>query len=132
MPGLLKMLTAMGFGMLAWVVASVFSGGLSIFGQNVSTSDWWESGAGFLCLPAALLMAGSAILMLCRSRYGRPAHIAGWVAINMAVFIGIKRIGIHSSMFIPAMSFNAALIVGISLYLYLSKSIRNYFLAVTD
>jgi hypothetical protein len=130
MPRILKMLTAMGFFSLVWVAASI-ANGVNFFGKHVDASSWWGSGAGYYCLIAALIMSGSSLLMLYRSRYGRPAHIAGWLAVTTTAVLGAYLAGVPYPSFMSSIMGNVALTGCIAIYLYLSKSTKNYFRGVT-
>ena len=126
MPGILKILTAMGFFPLVWVVASL-ANDVNVFGKQISAPNWWESGAGYYCLFVALIMGGSSILMLYRSRYGRLAHIVGWLTMTTAAVFGAYLAKVPYSSFMPPIMGNVALTGCIALYLYLSKSTKDYF-----
>lgn len=127
MPAFLKMLTAMGFGVLAWVVAGTFQNGISVYGLHMSTRDWWASGAGVFCLLIGLVMSGSAVLMLRRSRYARPIYILGWIGISTSVLF-VTHVT-NSAPEMPAFVSNMVLTLLIALYLNWSRPVRDYFRA---
>ena len=132
MPKYLKMLTAMGFAVLAGVAATMLPSGVAVYGRHVTTSDWWGSGAGLFLLCVGLIMSSSAVLMLKRSRYGRPTHIFGWAAISISGLLANYVAKGDFVVAIPAFGVSMVLTALIALYLYGNKNVRDYFHAATE
>ena len=132
MPSFLKVLTLMGFGVFVWVVTTMFQSGIAVFGRQLSTSEWWTSGAGLFCSVVGLILGGASVLMLNRSYYGRPAHILGWIGVSVTVpFVTFVT---KSDQSFTAQTFWSylALTALIALYLYRNKAVQNYFRAPTN
>jgi hypothetical protein len=125
MPGILKMLTAVGFCTLIWVAASL--NGVSNFGEHVNASTWWGSGAGYCMLIAAIVMSGASVLMIRRSKYGRPVYIVGWLILGAVAFIGALVAKIPYDAYWPSLAGHFAMTACVALYLYLSKAVKLYF-----
>ena len=128
MPPLLKLLTASAFVVLLFVVGSAFrNSGIEVFGRQVSSANWWSSGAGLVTLIAGAILAASAILMLSRSRYGRPTYILGWVALDISILLISRITGTEVATAIPALISNVVITGVLGAYLYKSKAISHYF-----
>jgi len=127
MPRWLKLLTIAGLAAVVLALSKPFSG-VGIFGEHISPLTWWRSGAGLAFTLSALIMGYSAILFLRRSQKGRIAHVVGWITMTLGAYIGVHLEHLNPVMLNPGLAFNAALTVGIALYLYLSKAVRLYFI----
>lgn len=128
MPPLLQLLTASTLTVPALVMYSVVPGvSITILDQQVSLSQWWTSGAGLILLIVGFLTVFSAVLMLLRSRYGRPAYIVSWIIINLSGGCVVNLLGIKSANLTPIVAGNLALTIIIALYLYKNAAVKNYF-----
>ena len=128
MPRLLKLLTASTLALIVFLVGSVLPhGSISAFGRQMSTTEWWASGAGAITVLAAVLPIASAALMLKRSRYGRPAYVLGWVVLSLATPVLVAVTKGNAAGAAPSMIFSLVVTVLIALYLYRSKAVRGYF-----
>lgn len=128
MPLLLKLLTATTLVVPMFCVTSLFpSRSINVFGRQMSAWEWWSSGAGLVTIVIGGLVAAAALLMLKRSRHGRPMYIAGWVAISASVPLVAYLTGGRPSGEIASLISNLVLTVSISIYLYKSRAVREYF-----
>lgn len=126
MPGLLKVLTLLGIFSILWVLITAFSG-VNVMGHYITAAVWWESGAGVLCLFAALIMNASAILLLRRSRYGRTLHIIGWIAIILVSVFSFYLVKAIPKFLMLETIFNFVIILCIGLYLFFNRKVNSYF-----
>jgi hypothetical protein len=131
MPSMLKLITASVLGALISVITTMLpnssAGVFGLFDRHVTTSVWWESGAGTIVLILATLFCVSAILMLRRSRYGRPVYILALIAMSVSIPFVARVIGMSVSEWRFSLVANLAWTVVLSLYLYLNTTVRNYF-----
>ena len=132
MPLLLKLLTAASFVVPIFCAASLFPhDSIDVFGQQMTASEWWLSGAGLITLVASFVMLAAAFLMLRRSPYGRPTYILGGLVISLsAPFISILT-GIGFQAEVPSLISDLVVTAFIGLYLYRSSAVRNYFATET-
>jgi hypothetical protein len=126
MPGILKMVTVLGFFTLVWVATSLVNG-VDVFGKHVDTATWWAEGAGYCCLFAALIASWSSILMIMRSRYGRPVCIVGWLAIAASSLLGAYIAEVPYVSYMPGIVSSLIMTACVAGYLYLSKRTKTYF-----
>lgn len=69
MPWPLKLMTLSAFSVVGFVVGSVVTTSpIMVFGQPVTASEWWRSGAGILTVGIAVIGSAAGVLMLRRSR----------------------------------------------------------------
>jgi len=128
MPLLLKLLTAVTLVVPAFCVTSLFPHqSIRVFGQLMTATEWWSSGAGFVTLVIAGLMLGAALLMLRRSRSGRLMYILALILTSFSAplityLVPTDTPGAMSSLFA-----NLVLTVFVGTYLYKSRSAQNYF-----
>jgi uncharacterized membrane protein len=127
MPRWLKLLTIAGLAVVILALSKPFSG-VGVFGEQISPSTWWGSGAGLAFTLPALIMGYSAILFLRRSQKGRIAHVVGWITMTLGAYIGVHLEHLNPVMLNQGIAFNMAITVGVVLYLYLSKAVKLYFL----
>lgn len=133
MPILLKLFTASALVVLLFVLETMLPhGSVRVFDRQVTTSEWWASGAGPSMLIVAGLFCSSAVYMLRRSRYGRPTYILALIALFISVpyVAGVTGNGVAT---VSKSSLIADLLttLGIAVYLYLSRGTRNYFRSPT-
>jgi uncharacterized membrane protein len=126
MPRWLKLLTMVGFAVLVMALSKPLSG-VGVFGESINPSTWWGSGAGVAFTLPALVMGFSAILFLRRSQKGRITHIVGWITMTLGAYIGAHLEHLNPVMLNQGMAFNAIVISGIAIYLYLNKKVKLYF-----
>jgi hypothetical protein len=128
MPTVLKLLTAVGFGVLLMVLSTMRPHSMvRVFDRSVTASEWWASGAGPFMLIVAGLFCASAVMMLNRFKHARLAYIVALIALSIsAPFVaGVTRVG--ETAVNPGIIPNLLLTLAIALYLYLSKGARQYF-----
>lgn len=129
MPGFLKFLTGMAAICALSAILSILPGYIDIFGQRISTSEWWSNGSGSVFAVSLVPIFCSGILMLKRSVYGRVMHIAGWISAD----IGVLMVAIINSVKVPQtlaymyVAFAIASTIVFAGYLYFSKRARAYF-----
>lgn len=129
MPAFLKFLTGMAAVCVLSVILSILPGYIDIFGQHVSTSEWWSNGSGSVFAVSLVPIFCSWILMLKRSVYGRVMHIAGWIS----AYIGVLMVAIINNVKVPQTlaymyaAFAIASVIVFAGYLYFSKRARAYF-----
>ncbi|HUW97560.1 MAG TPA: hypothetical protein VMV40_01795 [Acidiferrobacter sp.] len=127
MPPLLKLLTSVAIVVPVFCVVSMFPReSIEVFGRQMSTSEWWSSGAGLTTLVVGGFMLAAAILMLRRSRYGRPAYILGWIALNLSAPLVAHLTGTEFPGEMPSLMFAILLAVLISVYFYKSSAVHFY------
>lgn len=130
MPPLLKLLTAMTVGVPIFCIASMFPHqSIGVFGQQITVSEWWSSGAGLTTLVVGVLMLAAGLLMLRRSRYGRPAFILGLIAVSLSAPLISYLTESDFPAKVPSLLSNLVVTVLIGLYLYKSRTIQSYFVA---
>ena len=128
MPLILKLLTAATLVVPVICLVSLFpSQSINIFGRQMTTREWWSSGAGVVMVAVGALIVVAALLMLRRSRYGRPTYVAGWLAMSASVPVVAHLTGTHPSTELASLIWNLVLTVSIGLYLYNSSAARDYF-----
>ena len=131
MPSMLKLITASVLGALISVITTMLpnrSGGVfGLFDRHVTTSVWWESGVGTIVWILATLFCVSSILMIRRSRYGRPVYILALIAMSVSIPFVASVIGMSASEVRFWLIANFVWTVFVSLYLYLNTAVRNYF-----
>lgn len=128
MPALLKLLTAVVIVPPLFCVASLSStGSISVFGRQMTASAWWSSGAAVVTLIVSGLMVAAGLLLLGRSRYGRPTYVLGWIAVSMSAPLIAFLVGRDPPNGVPSLIFDLVLTVFIGLYLYKSDGVRSYF-----
>jgi len=131
MPSMLKLITASVLGALISVITTMLpnssAGVFGLFDRHVTTSVWWDSGAGKIVAVLAILFCVSAILMLRRSRYGRPVYIVALIAMSVSIPFIASVIGMSDSEWRFLLIANFVWTVVLSLYLYLNTAVRNYF-----
>jgi hypothetical protein len=128
MPRWLKLFTISGFAAVALVLLKPFSG-VGVFGEHINLSTWWVSGAGLAFTLPALMMGYSSILFLRRSQKGRIAYVVAWITMTLGAYMGVHLEHLNAVMLNSGLAFNAALTVGIVIYLYLNKAVRQYFIS---
>jgi hypothetical protein len=135
MPNFLKLITASVVGLLLSVITTVplnsSAGVFGLFDRHVTTSIWWSSGAGTIVLIVATLFCASAVLMLGRSRYGRPTYIAALVAMSVSSPFVADVVGVSAAEQRIFLIANLVWTVVLSLYLYFDTAVRNYFRSVS-
>jgi hypothetical protein len=131
MPSMLKLITASVLGTLISVITTMLpnssAGVFGLFDRHVTTSVWWESGAGTNVGILATLFCVSSILMIRRSRYGRPVYILALIAMSVSIPFVASVIGMNASEWRCWLIANVVWTVVLSLYLYLDTAVRNYF-----
>lgn len=129
MPGFLKFLTSMAIICVLSVVLSILPGDIDIFGQHISTSDWWSNGSGFIFAISLIPIFCSGLLILKRARYSRIVHIIGWVFAD----IGVLAVAVINHVTMPMdieyvyVGFSIVSIIVFAAYLYFNKRVRVYF-----
>lgn len=130
MPPLLKLLTAVTVGVPIFCITSMFPHqSIGVFGRQMTASEWWSSGAGLTTLVVGCLMLAAGLLMLRRSRYGRPVYILGLIAISLAEPLIAYLTESDFRAEAPSLFSDLVFTVLIGLYLYKSRAIQNYFVA---
>lgn len=128
MPWLLKLMTLSAFSVLGFVVGSVVTTSpIMVFGQPVTVSEWWSSGAGILTVGIAIVGGAAGVLMLMRSRYGRPVYILTWAMASASIPLIAELTGKGIAGSLPAAAFDSVLTLGIAIYLSKSQAIQSYF-----
>jgi len=128
MPWLLRLLTMGGLFVVGWTAASMLPDrAIDVAGQPVSTSEWWASGAGPLALFVGLMMGVGAILMLKRSRYGRPTYVSAWLAMSISIPFVVHLSGGDPTRSMTALISNVVITALIAVYLYGRRAVRDYF-----
>lgn len=130
MPPLLKWLTAMTIVVPVIAVATMFpQQSIGVFGRQMTASEWWSSGAGLTTLVVGGLMLAAGLLMLRRSRYGRPAYLLGLIVLNLSAPLIAYLTGSDFPAEVSSLIFDLVFTVLIGLYLYKSRAVQNYFAA---
>lgn len=76
MPGILKWLTALCLVPPLFVVGTLIPNGtIRVDGRLMANSDWWACGAGATVVVVAIMTAVAALLLVHRSKYGRPVFL---------------------------------------------------------
>ena len=128
MPKVLMLLTLGAVIVVAFVIRTLVpDDSINAFGREISTSDWWSSGAGAVGLMVGLTLSVAAVMMLRRASGGRLVYVTGWVGISVSAPIIAKLTGTNSSAQLPPLIANLAITIGIFIYLYVSKDVRSYF-----
>lgn len=128
MPWLLKLMTLSAFSVLVFVIGSaVTTSPMMVFGEPVTASEWWRSGAGILTVGIAVIGSTAGVLILRRSRYGRPTYILTWAAATASLPLVAELTGKGVAGSLPAAVFDLIVTVSIALYLHKSKAIQSYF-----
>jgi len=128
MPWLLKLMTISAFSVLGFVVGSVVTTSpIMVFGQPVTVSEWWSSGAGILTVTIAIIGGAAGVLMLRRSRFGRSAYILTWAVASASIPLIAALTGKGIAGSLPAAIFDLAVTVAIAIYLHKNQAIQSYF-----
>ena len=128
MPWPLRILTAGGIAILFFVVGSMRpNSSINVFGQPVTTAQWWDSGAGLFSLTVGLLICIATVMMLGRSRYGRLVYILTWIVISLSVPFTAGALGGASSHILSISISNVVLTLLIAFYLYMNAAVKIYF-----
>ena len=128
MPVLLKLLTIGGIVILFFVIGSMIPySSTDVFGQPVTTVQWWSSGAGPFSLVVGLLISMAIVMMLLRSRYGRPAYILSWTVLSLSVPFTANALGSSSSHILAISISNVMFTLVMSFYLYASATVSHFF-----
>ena len=128
MPLALKILTASALSMLLVIVSTLLPGSpIDVFGREMTHAEWWATGAGLVTVLVGVSSIAAAVLMLKRSRYGRPAYMVASAAMSVSVLLIAAVAGANVVRWIPATLANVLLTLMIALYLYLSKGSSVYF-----
>jgi hypothetical protein len=106
---------------------AVTTGPVLVFGQRMTSFEWWTSGAGLALLPAAAIGCAAAILMIRRSRYGRPAYILMLVAAYLSSPVVAHLVGTGIATARPTLVAGLVVCVIASVYLYRSRAVDHYF-----
>ncbi len=128
MPVFLKLLTASTVAAVAFSIESLLPGGsLAVFGKVISASEWWSSGAGYISALTAVLFIASALLMLARSRLGRPLYLIGWLGLSVSIPTFAIIVKGTSAGTLPSMIINLFATALIAFYLYKNRAVKDYF-----
>lgn len=129
MPPLLKLLTTIVVGVPIFCIATAFPHqSISVFGRQMTSSEWWSSGTGPTTLVVGGVMVFAALLMLRRSRYGRLAYLLGLMVLSLSEPVIAYFTGSSFSAEIPPTIFDLLFTALIGLYLYKSGAVQNYFM----
>jgi hypothetical protein len=126
MPRLLKFLTAHALAMSVSFIFSVIP--VVSFGigyKSVSYAEWWSSGVGIFASIMGILLPTAGYLFLKRDRYARIVYVGSMVFISLFQF---ARVGLNYHSIISFILI-LPLIGLISAYLFLSKSVKLYFVS---
>lgn len=133
MPRLLKLLTAAAaIPPIVCIGSMIPHRSIGVFGRNMTTSQWWDSGAGLATLFASCLIIAAALLMLKRSRHGRPVYILAWVTMTLIVPLTARLVRADFATAVPSLVSNLVLTGVIGVYLYKSAAVKRYFGARPD
>jgi hypothetical protein len=138
MPAGLKWLTLLSMLAVPLTLVTTVFGRVFVDGHEVPRLQWWVSGAGAVSLVGAFLVLGAAILVLRRSRYGRPALVLCWISAELLELAAPKCLGLGpsspSSLKAPGrvvrLGVQVVIPIGILIYLYGNRAVRSYFLVV--
>ncbi|QWT21145.1 hypothetical protein KPL74_03815 [Bacillus sp. NP157] len=132
MPRILRLLTLGGLAGCLIPLSQMLSGGVDVFGQTIRPGILWQSGLAAILIPSAIALGVSSVQFLLRSRNGRSVHVAGWVLMATAVYVGPRLLHIDVPLSVPTSLFVALLTAAIAGYLYLSKDVVSYFSASVE
>ena len=128
MPAILKLLTAVVAISLVFCIGSTNPHwSINVFGRQTTSSEWWVSGAGLATSIVSCLMLLSAILMLRRRRWGRQVYIFSWIVLSLLIPIVALLEGVGFYVAAPSLLSNLVLTALVSVYLYKSNAVENYF-----
>lgn len=132
MPTVVRLFTIASLCVVVFALATMFTHTSIQFGdRRITSTAWWNIGAGPFMLIVALLMVASAVMMLRRSRYARLAHIVAWIALTISIPFVAGVTGAKVAASKPSLIINGLLTLAMALYLYLSKATRTYFRSST-
>jgi hypothetical protein len=130
MPTLLKFLTAHALAMSAalFSVIPVFSFGIG--NKPVSYAEWWSSGAGISASIIGIVLPISGYMLLDRNKHARIVYIG---SIVFSCFLcPLLIFGLHDVFTMSNISVVASTICIFSVYLYLNKSVKSYFVSSSE
>lgn len=132
MPILLKLMTISAFGILGFVVGSLITNSpIMVFGQPVSVSEWWGSGAGPLTVVIAFVGGAAGLLMLTRSSYGRPAYLLTWLLATTSIPVIAILTGKDVMGSLAPAVFDLLVTIALGIYMYRNSSVRRYFVGTS-
>jgi len=92
MPSLLKFLTAHAFACFAFFVGSLIpQTPFSIYGHQVSYSEWWTSGAGPLAVFLGVALPICGYMFLLRKADARAAYLASVAIVLICSYVVLRR-----------------------------------------
>jgi hypothetical protein len=128
MPFLLKLIVLSSVSAAVFLIGTVVTTApILVFGQRMTSSEWWASGAGLALLPAAVIGCAAAILMMRRSRYGRPVYILTLVAAYLSGPVVAHLAGKGIGTALPTLVAGLVVCIVASVYLYRSRAVDHYF-----
>jgi len=131
MPGLLKLIVVSGFLFPLFVITSIIHSSVNVFGHDLPEETWWISGGDPFTVVIGSLMWSAAIQLLKRSIIGVPIYVAAWILMTISIPIVAIRLSLMSEEAMFSLTSNLIIVVILAVYLYRSKSVRNYFHAAT-
>jgi hypothetical protein len=128
MPAILKLLT-LGFLVVLFFLVKTAIGGqlIIVFNREIPVHQWWSRGFGTINCVVALFLVAADILMLRRSRYGRPIYVASWVIMSLGLSYCVYQLKLNSVSARSSVIGNWVLTVIIGVYLYTGTGVKNYF-----
>jgi hypothetical protein len=124
MPLVLKFLTIHALGSAILLIVSVIPhDSFSIDGTHVSYAEWWSSGAGIGASVTGLILPITGYLLLTKHPYARPSYVAALIIAFLSPIFMANSSKYGLEYFAPSL----VLVLAISAYLYLPKSVKVYF-----
>ena len=128
MPIPLKLLTISALLFPAAVIVMIVSGSpVNVFGRSVQEGVWWSSGGGPITVVVGMMLYSSGMMMIKRNARGRIFFVVAWIIMTMSILFVAERLGMVTSKSITVFVSNTIWTVIIAIYLYVSKSVREYF-----
>jgi hypothetical protein len=128
MPSILKWLCVVGLVPPLFLFGTLIpNGSINVDGKPMANSDWWSSGAGAVVAVLAIVMTAAEIMLLRRSKYGRPIYLIG-MALTMASGPPIEKLlEPNATPYLQPLVFNLVIVVLVAWYLYGNKAVQKYF-----
>lgn len=130
MPLLLKLFTVVAVATPGASILMLFPNQeITVFGRQMTASQWWVSGAGVTFLVVGCILLAAAVLMLERSTLGRQLYVVGLVGMYLDTPLVAYLVGVDvaRALPMPALIYNFLVAGLIALYLFKSRAVNDYF-----
>jgi len=127
MPWLLKLITLNAACGVPLVLATIVGPPIYVGSNEISTSEWWASGAGVLVALAMIPVSASALLMLRRSARARKLYVSSVVLLSLTTPVAAYLTTKDITTAFYELAFLLLLFAFIAGYLYFNRGVRDYF-----